>query len=135
MRDLRELCPPGTVYQQDTDGMWVHPSAGEALRDAGVNFGTRAGQIREVCREEAARFFGPRHYWIPGQWVLSGMSDFVVGADGQSVTDHYSANPLFRPDGSAPLQIRRVTRTNFIGMQPDPGQVDGFGWLHPKELD
>jgi hypothetical protein len=131
MRRLRALCPPHTVYQQDTDGLWVHPVAVDALAAAGVPFGDSAGDLRVAAVVEAAQFLAPRHYWTSDGWVLAGFSSPRVRPGGTTVVDTYSRSPLRSGERSPPAAVWTFERECDLRPDPGPGAIDPLGWHHP----
>lgn len=131
MRHLREACPAETIVSQDTDGVWCLRPAVDALKTAGWEFGDKAGMLKEDKPVPAARFLGPRHYWIPGQWTLSGFADPVMHADGKTVDYVERKNPLRSAGSGAPCTLLSVTRQGTLDLMTEGGSVDGFGWVHP----
>lgn len=131
MRELRECCPDNSVYSQDTDGIWVDTRALESIRDAGYHIGDTPGSLAIQKTVPAARWYGPRHYWIPGEWLLAGMSAPRVVGSGTNAWDVYTLSPVGRTSDSAPTTVRKVSRKSTLSVKRAPGTVDGFGWLHP----
>ena len=134
MRKLRACCPSQSIISQDTDGLWCTLPAVDAMVTSGYVFGDKAGNLRIDKTASAARFLSPRHYWTPGQWILSGFSDARVGMDGTSVIDSVTHNPIRVGAPSAPHWISRADRRSVLKCEPDGGRVDPFGWWLPAGL-
>ena len=84
MMNIRKIIPPEYLLQQDTDGMYITEKAIPYLENAamlGIDF---PGKLRIVSEHGHIRFWGPRHYIVDGQFIMSGLSTgfiHVIGDD------------------------------------------------------
>lgn len=123
------------VVSCDTDGVWVLPDGIDNIKRSGYRFGDSAGQLRIVKRVPAALFLGPRHYWTPGRWVLSGFSGFTVSPDGLTVTDERSLVPTAcGPDGP-PDRVYTTIRKSTLRCEIAGGSAGPDGWWVPKRMN
>ena len=131
MRRLREDCPPCSIISQDTDGVWCTGDAVQSLKEKGWAFGDKAGELKQDAPMPAGRFYGPRHYWNPTGWTLSGFADGVMHADGQTVDYVERRNPLRCATERAPDTLLTIKRTGTLDLDTDGGEIDQWGWVHP----
>lgn len=132
MRGIRDACPNETVVSMDTDGLWLLPRGRDALRSVLREGAATAGELRVDREVTAARFYGPRHYFTPGQWVLAGFSGAAVGANGRTVTDTQRFAPLAGPAGRAPMGQCVRTRSSDLAVDAPGVRVGKDGWGSPR---
>lgn len=131
IRRIRDACPPFSVVSQDTDGLWVTREGYNALLGSKWDFGDRAGELKDDGCVPAARFYGPRHYWTPGGWTLSGFNSPHVASNGVDVTHTITTNPI-RGDMRGSLDwLGSYDTTATLSLDIEGGQVDRLGWVHP----
>lgn len=128
MRAIREGLPERSVVSQDTDGLWLTREGREACEVATGACADVAGALREVACVPAARFLGPRHYWIPGEWVLAGFSSPTIDPKGWMVSDTARHTPLSGPAGSAPRGVCVSARTSILQIESPGLKIGRDGW-------
>lgn len=134
LRRLMEMCPPRTVVSVDTDGLWVAPDAAEALGSHPDLFGDDPGQLRVTGRANDYQFFGPKHYRVDDDWVLSGFSQTPVGECHSDVWDIQHINPIHPPPNGPPVVA--VTRSQRKNLPIDASNaiVGTDGWVVPRHV-
>lgn len=127
-------CPYHSVFHVDTDGLWVTRYAVDTLKSKGYVFGDSPGNIRVSYEGKYGRFFGPKHYCIDGQWVLSGISDGFSPEETLKFMDyqqmHFSGSGSDRPSSNIHTHIRRVDLSNIAAQSP----INSNGWALPIRL-
>lgn len=73
MRRLRSICPAGSVYQQDTDGLFCSQAAVDAIASHGWFDREGMGGLRIVSTHHSLRLITARHYRCDGRWTLAGV--------------------------------------------------------------
>ena len=130
LRFLRS-CGPHAVLWCHTDGLAVTDDGLRRLRDAGLIGDGQPGQLRIVGTASRVRLFGPSHYFVDGEWTLSGMSAGFFFGPGGSVRDYVrpTVSELIASSGcdQSPLAIRSSDlRKHRTGSVAGP-----FGWSIP----
>lgn len=131
LENIRDRLGRKAVYAQDTDGLWVAPADVDVLRRSGEPFGDEPGNVSVRDVVESARWYGARHYWTPGRWVMAGIHAPVVSPDGSRVTDTFVPNPLRRATHGPPTTVSVKGRNCVIAVQPGPGRIGPDGWQEP----
>lgn len=132
--DIMERCPPRTVIQCDTDGLFVLPDAVNALRASGDLGKEAPGRLRIVSQHRCGQFLAARHYWVDGNLTCAGIAGgWTWSGDGQLEDHQYQSRP--GGIGGAPDQRVIVTRRliDVYGIRP-LGTYDRLGWLVPMSL-
>lgn len=132
MAGLRALCPAESVVSMDTDGLWVTDEGLAALTSAGKVGGDTAGCLAIKPDQPAARFLGPRHYWLPTGWVLSGYHSPSVQSRAVNVRDTVRWNPLNGQAVAPPVAIRVKGRTSTLPVVADGLQIGKDGWASAR---
>ena len=132
MREIRDETPGKSVVSMDTDGLWVLPDGFAALSARTGRDDGRAGGLRVVESVDAARFFGPRHYFAGGNWVLAGFTNPVVSSHGRRVSDSQRFTPLAGPAGQAPKGVAVRVRSSELAVEAHGVRVGSDGWTAPR---
>lgn len=134
MRDIREQTPARTVFSQDTDGLWIADAGFRAL-ETRHNLGQRVpGTLRTVESVAFARWYSPRHYYTPGQWVLSGVCDGFQVTSRDTVKEVRYTNPVRFSPRRAPKLIASYAKTYRLSNLKPPDRVGPDGWALPPVL-
>lgn len=133
MRRIRDACPARSVVSMDTDGVWLLPHGVPAVARFTRGGRERAGDLRIEGAHECGRFLDPRHYFLPGRWVLAGFSSPVVTARGTGVLDSARAVPLAGPAGHAPRGVCVTERASTLAITARGVRIGPDGWAVPKE--
>lgn len=131
MRGIRDACPVQTVLSMDTDGLWVRPAALCALERSGCLRPEGAGALRLSDTSVVGRFFGPRHYWSAGGWVLAGFARPAVSAHGAQVTDTTRFTAPGSRGGGAPQGTAVRTRVSRLRVESHGMRIGADGWATP----
>lgn len=134
MRQAREACPVGSVYSQDTDGLWCSSEAVTAVKGSGLPFGDEPGNWRLTSQEPALRFYGPKHYWSPSGWTLAGIHSVQTISDALTFLDSFAVNPLAGAPSSAPRVCFGVRRQVTLSCLPQDCAVTPSGWAVPIHI-
>lgn len=132
MRALRERCPAGSVVSQDTDGIHVLQSGYDALSCVQGLVGEAPGQLSKKGSGYSARFFGPRHYWVEGEWTLSGFSSKEVDLAALTVVDTTDSTLWSNRPRSAPTTVNATERRSALKLDIGDGVVQPDGWVDPR---
>lgn len=132
LRGLIDACPSQTVVSVDTDGLWVLPDGDVALRAHARCGADVAGGLRRVGESPCGRWFGPRHYFTTGGWVLAGFSAPTVCDDGRWVRDSQRRTPLAGPAGAPPAGVCVTARTSRLDVGTPGVAVGADGWARPR---
>jgi len=134
MRVLREGLPAAGVLSQDTDGLWTVGTASAALTTATRGQSRAAGVLRHIGQWECARWFTPKHYWVDGQWTLSGIADGWTIEDREHVRATVRANPIRGVPDGPPTVITELVRTvRLSGIGPSEF-IGPDGWTVPPRI-
>jgi len=131
MARLREKCPPRSVYAQDTDGVWCHPSVPRHLKRRGEQFGDRPGEIRLQETAQWARFWGPRHYATDLGWTLSGFCQPEPPGADLTIIDTQNVNPVNWSPHEPPHTLTRRKRESKLEAEIHGGKIEPSGWITP----
>jgi hypothetical protein len=134
LRSIIEKCPPRTVVSVDTDGLWILPDAAEALGSYPDLFGDSPGRLRVTATAHDGQFFGPKHYRVDNQWVLSGFSQTPADPFDSEVWEEQHVNPVVPAPNGPP--VRTVTRSQRKSLPIDSGNavVGADGWVVPRHI-
>ena len=131
MRAFRECCPAESVISQDTDGLWVTGPGRIALEKYTNLYTGQAGQLR-YCREvPAARFYAPRHYWVPLKWTLAGFADPVIDPAKGIISHTETLSPLTWSPDAPPTVTYTKRKVSEFAPELHGVQLGHFGWAHP----
>jgi hypothetical protein len=133
MRSIREYAGERQVISQDTDGLWVLSEGLGRLRNRPDIWGDRPGLIREVCSVPCGVWLGPRHYWTPLGWVLSGFSDPVVDPDNLIVVDQCIGRIGRTPPEGVPRTVLGRFRNSSLGQAAIRRYGRRAGWVKPDQ--
>jgi len=134
MRRYRDMAPDQSVVSQDTDGLYLLPTALETLRGAGLVGDGQPGQLRVVASADSAEFWTPRHYRFGADWVLAGLQYTDVDAAKLLVT-YSQRTPLLQMFArETPTECARVIRQAPIPRDHDRAGVDPDGWTRPYRI-
>jgi hypothetical protein len=131
MRAIRDYAGEHNVIAQDTDGLWVLPAGLENLRSRPELWGDRPGLIREICSVPCGVWFGPRHYWTPLGWVLSGFHDPIVDPDSLIVVDQSFGRIGRTPPEGKPGSVKGRFRNSSLGQAAIRRYGRKSGWVKP----
>lgn len=134
MRRARSALPPSSVVAQDTDGVWVLEAACGGRAAELLDAADAPGRFSRRRLVSAARFFSPKHYVADGKWTLSGYHAPAVAADGSTITDVRSFNPILGCPVCPPMHTTEVTRTTPMVAATVPGVVTDAGWVVPAAV-
>lgn len=134
MRQLRQHAPPDTIISQDTDGLWCLESAHRAIVGATGGYGETAGSLKLDEVQPAGRWFGPKHYWLPRGWTLSGFHHPARISSGLEFLDSFNVNPIHSIVDHAPTKVLHVTRRGTLDVHLADGRPDRHGWMRPLVL-
>lgn len=128
MDALRARCRERSVVSQDTDGVWVTLDGLNDLKDTVLDAGEDAGQLRVGPHVDRAVWFGPRHYWVDGNWVLSGFGGYEATVGTLELTYRHRHNPVREGwDGRGDaLTVIESTVGNIQPRQDVPPGPDGW---------
>lgn len=135
MAGLRAKLSRTDVLWQHTDGLILTERGAEHIRELPEYHPTRYGAIRYEKSFTCGRFITPQHFWLDGQWVLSGIHDGFAVDDGMVSSELLSLNPTrsaIRPDNASITRIARHIRIGDI--EPGVG-IDGSGWATPPQRE
>lgn len=132
MRAIRELCPHRSVVSMDTDGLWLLDEGFAAVQSELRKCSDLAGSLREVCIADAARFLSPRHYFVPGEWVLSGFHSPRIADGARMVHDSQSHTPISGPCGLAPRGVAVRHRDSELAPEHPGMSIGEDGWARPR---
>lgn len=132
MRAIREAVPSGSVLSMDTDGLWVRDGSMDAILSTGIVRDERAGDLRRTKTSAAGRFYGPRHYFWSGAWVLAGFTLPTVALDVSAIRDRQNLTPICGPVGGPPRGSTVRDRTSRLGVEAHGVMIDRWGWAHPR---
>lgn len=135
MRELRALAPVDTVISQDTDGLWVLESAKREIFAARGGESKEPGKLKMDDVQPAGRWFGPKHYWLPSGWILSGFHQAARIGKGLTFEDTFNRNPLHTIATELPTKLVHNVRRGTLDMKMAAGTVDKFGWVRPTEVN
>lgn len=127
-------CPYRSVFHVDTDGLWLTRYAVENLKSKSRIFGDDAGNLRISYEGKYGRFFGPKHYCIDGQWVLSGIADGFSPEETLRFMDyqqlHFTGSGSTHPADTIQVNARTVDLSNIVAQSP----INDSGWALPVRL-
>ena len=112
----------------DTDGLWVTEVGLLNIRRAGVAFGSDAGCLQIVRSAYNCRWFSPRHYWVDGEWILSGFRGHSVSRDGLAVKYSSSHNDIRSGTTGAPSTIRLIEHEHILLLERLVPPLRPDGW-------
>lgn len=135
MRSIRELLPPKSVLQQDTDGLYVTDDAVEILVKNGMLGQDGPGKLRMVSTHNHARFYDARHYIVDGIPVMSGLTTGFDTTDGERFKDTKEKGAFNRVDNNAPSSIATVIRSVSLHCQHSQNRNSQNGWLEPYRVN
>lgn len=134
MRGYRELCPPRSVYAQDTDGIWVSPAGLAALHGSYVPLADASpGHLALAERIESMYWLSPKHYCTPKGWTLAGYHSPGLPRKGM-VLDTYDVNPVRAGCTAPPTSVDHFVITKRLPDPPPAHLVGADGWIRPIEL-
>lgn len=128
MRGIRDALPARSVIQMDTDGLWVLSACVSAVQFRTDPKRAPAGTLCLRGTALAGRFFGPKHYYVPGGWVLAGFAHPTVTRGGKEVRDTQRYTPIAGPLGGAPRGTLVEQRASLIGLETNGDAVALDGW-------
>lgn len=134
MRCIRETLPVQSVLSQDTDGLWILPSALAACALCKTNGPESAGMLRHTHTTGRARWLGPKWYYACGRWVLSGYHEPSVDPETLCVTDWHSEPVRGCPPTAPDSTISRFRRQTSLHTIPKESGVLPSGWVEPLLL-
>lgn len=131
MRAIRAECPPRTVLQQDTDGIWTTAEASQYLYERRDPDSKTPGTLNRDHVAPVGRFFGPQHYWWGGNWILSGhaIPEVKPGTTIATVTEE--SVPLFTARSKPEPVVFVKTTDRPIGRIQAHGGIGEDGWVKP----
>lgn len=134
MRHLRAVCPARSVVSQDTDGLWLLPSAVDALAAMDIWADAGPGSVRVTDTADTGEWWGPRHYRAGSKWVLAGFRGATFRPEIQRI-EHSSHTPMLIRDPRRPPS--EVAVHTYWTQIPD-GLIDGVvqpdGWILPRRI-
>lgn len=132
MRGIRDVIGPGCVLSMDTDGIWVLPDG--LFRAGGIKGfgGATAGSLVVKSQYDYGRFLGPRHYFTPDGWVLSGFTAHRVSRDGFTVRDSQRFTPLCGPCGKPGRGTAVRERSSKLVLDAHGLRIGWDGWAKAK---
>lgn len=131
MADIRARLPVRSVVSQDTDGLWLtlrDPATATALSPM---MGTEPGQLVVKGRGVNGRWYGPRHYCVDGNWVLSGFHRPEVKEDGRTVWEEHTTTLWESAARSAPSCTWHTWRKRVLKLDLSGERVQPDGWTLP----
>lgn len=131
MRKLREACPPRSVVQQDTDGVWVTGAGRAALLATAPTNAVSTSTLVEKRTARFARFWGPKHYHIDGDWVAAGLHCPEFAYQISKFTDTTSRNGCHTSPDSPPRTITEVTRVGSLELEAVDCTIGPDGYATP----
>lgn len=131
MRKLREACPPHSVIQQDTDGVWVTAGAVAALRESGYTNGLSTSTLVQKATGRFVRFWTPKHYHVDGQWTAAGLHCPEFAYQSSKFTDTTSRNGCHTSPDSPPRTITEVTRVGSLELVAVDCTIGPDGYATP----
>lgn len=131
---LKQLVPAEQLVSVDTDGLWVcrpSPALWTKVRRRAAALGYT---LRRTAVSEAGQWYGPRHYWTTGGWILSGYHEpRRLGRD-LTFRDSQTTIPPATLKEGAPKRVRVTYRTTKLTLLATDGRVGPDGWVTPRRL-
>lgn len=131
MRSVRAMLPPRSVVSQDTDGVWVCGDGRAAFSEVARTLSLRGYTITRKLEQPSGRWLGPRHYWTPAGWVLSGFHRPGHGTRSGTWSDTYSRIAPLGTSSRPPIGVETLTRDNLTLTLDVDGAVGPDGWVSP----
>lgn len=128
LRGIRDAFPARSVVQVDTDGLWVLSARATAVRFKTDARRAAAGDLCLRGSAAAGRFFGAKHYYVPGGWVLAGFAQPTVQAQGRKVRDTFRSTPIAGPLGGPPRGTCVEQRASALVLETGGDAVGPDGW-------
>lgn len=128
MRDIREQLPDRSVFQQDTDGLWVTQAGRDKLDIQQTGNTGVAGELVVKASTPFARFLSPKHYFTNGGWVLAGFAEPKLSADALSVSDTVKADNHYSTAHRVPRGVSVIRRTSMLRCEAHGMKVASDGW-------
>lgn len=131
MRELRDKCPPKSVYAQHTDGLYCSADALRSLSDEGMLRGEGAGALRLVGSADSAQFWGASHYRYGEQWILAGYASAHVSEEKGVVYVSRDASFFGAHHTQAPTSVHRSRVAVSLPTHAEGCQIGPDGWALP----
>lgn len=134
MHRLIELMPDRSVISMDTDGMWVFDKALKYLPLDQQGSETLPGDIRITDKTNAARFWGPQHYWYGRGFKMAGFSMPVMLPGSNRIGTLDRINTTFSGDAESRNAVVSRLAHKFLNKLDVGGTVKDDGWVSPPKL-
>lgn len=135
MMGIRNLIPQHLIIQQDTDGMYVMKDAIPYLERAGLLADDTPGSIRVVSEHNHIRFWGPRHYIVDGEFIMSGLSTGFVHVIGDDYLDTKESTLGNSRIGSRPETILSTKRKLSLKYTSAYSKCGADGYFKPFRVN
>lgn len=135
MREIRSKIPPGELIQQDTDGMYVTEKGFQSLCECGIVSERSPGKLRLVSTHKHVRFWGPRHYLVDGNFVMSGLSVGFNHIDGDYYIDTKESPLADSRKSHAPEFVSSTKAYVNLRCDVDKSRIDMEGNVKPYFLN
>jgi len=131
MRSVREILPAHSVLQQDTDGLYVTADAIPILERYNLIQAGIPGGLRIVSEHKHIRFWGPRHYIVDDDFVMSGLSTGFTYVSKNMYLDKKRSSVTSGKNNEAPTSIPETTRTITLSCGIGEVRIDENGFVMP----